>query len=334
MNYKYPFCTSDIFEIRDNFPDFEKIKSKCYYSSTVECSEVSVLIPLYSNISYFFETLKSVVNQQDAPLYEIVISDNNPDKPNELVIDYLKKNKIQGCAYYWTNEIQGMVANWNRCIQLAHSPFVVYVHSDDMLYPDALNKLWSAHLKLPQNAAILARRDIINSDSEVVSRSDILYYRKRVFPFKKIYKNNIFSFLCLDYDNGCGELLSKSVLYSLGGWNPRLYPAFDFALMALYQKKCVLYRLNDITKLTRIAHNESFIVASSYRACNYYMVDFFIRYFFKDLKILHYWNKKVSNSADFSVFGIKDKKEVNIFDRLIIDLPKKIYSFFTMRKIL
>ena len=70
----------------------------------------------------------------------MVIVDNDPDADIEKIKQFLGDKKH--IYRYFRNEKNiGMVGNWNRCIELALSENIVFLHSDDVMSIGCLKKL-------------------------------------------------------------------------------------------------------------------------------------------------------------------------------------------------
>jgi len=102
-------------------------------------AKVSVCIPTYNYGQYIGAAIDSVLGQtlQD---FEIVISDNASDDDTEsIVAGYAARDpRIR----YLRNQTNlGMVANWNRCLELAAGEYVKFLCADDLLEACCLNEL-------------------------------------------------------------------------------------------------------------------------------------------------------------------------------------------------
>lgn len=321
INLIYPFKSHDIFEIKNNFSKYKSIESELLYSSmTIDSPMISVVIPTYKDI-YIYDAINSCINQNNAPAYEIVIVDNNSDNSDTKILEYVKKLKLKNLRYYKNNNNIGMAGNWNRCAELAKGRYLVYLHSDDLLLENSLEILWNYHNTIAPEAAIISRGRLVNGDLVPLTSNN---------ANKRIYKNNILSLLMLDYSTGCGDLLNRSVLLSLGGWNEDLYPSFDFCLFINYQIVAPIYHISDTLKLIRIANNESFKESFKYRATRYFMQKSIVTKFFHNFFIFRYLISTQAKIYKDDLFGAKNSEyKVSFVEKVFLKIFSQLYKLTT-----
>lgn len=264
----YPFKKKNIFETDNNFIKYANVKSILKFDDCqILHPQISVVIPTY-NSNFLKEAVESAINQITDVDYEVLIVDNKTDGnwcDNVRYFKGLRSNKIR---YYLNEKNIGMTGNWNRCIELAKAEYVVYLHSDDVLTLNCLNELWLCKKQINrQNVGIMGRNIKIDSKgNRLCNNNKELKYNSHYYQIKGYCRFK------LDFDTGCGNLLNKGVLISIGGWDENMMPAPDFAGLLLYSEVAPLYRYNTLTKMVRIAINESFNYGySSFYACNYFM---------------------------------------------------------------
>lgn len=214
-NLDYPFKTKDILGIRDNFALNKDVKSiLCFDNSTVENPDISIVIPTYA-AKYIRESIESALWQKNAPSYEIVIVENNPEEDTEPMIEFLKKQERNVFRYFRNEKNIGMAGNWNRCVELAKSDNVVFLHSDDWMMYDCLHNLWELHKKVESNAAILGHEHFMDQKRNILN----WYHTKERFlclKRKPYYKATRFSRFMGEVDNGCCELINKQITVQIG----------------------------------------------------------------------------------------------------------------------
>jgi glycosyltransferase involved in cell wall biosynthesis len=107
--------------------------------------KVSIAIPTYNCSQFLKEAIESVLAQtyQD---FELIISDNaSTDKTKELV----KSFNDQRIGYYRNSKNIGMMANWNKCIELSKGNYLMILGDDDKLYPRFIEKSVKVHESNP-----------------------------------------------------------------------------------------------------------------------------------------------------------------------------------------
>lgn len=135
-------------------------------------AKVSVCIPTYNYGHFIGEAVESVLRQslQD---FEIIITDNASQDDTELIVARLCERDPR-IRYQRNAENLGMVANWNRCLELATGEYVKYLCADDILEPECLKRLTELLDTHPEAALAASARGVISdgSDTSYLSYSD------------------------------------------------------------------------------------------------------------------------------------------------------------------
>lgn len=96
---------------------------------------ITLAIPFYRDRTLLERALRSVFAQSNTGWELLIVDDAGPegDLTPWIAATY-------GSAFCGRNvrnaENLGMAGNWNRCLDLAHTPWVTLLHSDDELSPD------------------------------------------------------------------------------------------------------------------------------------------------------------------------------------------------------
>lgn len=131
---------------------------------------IDVAIPNYNSI-FLADTLKSVLNQNEGnfKLNIFVVDDGS----NSNFMSKLQKTfEPRGVKFYLSSSNQGMVNNFNRCLDLATNEYVHILHSDDLVHTNYYNKL----------SAALA----LDSEIGLISCSSQSFYNGKYRPFTSI----------------------------------------------------------------------------------------------------------------------------------------------------
>jgi glycosyltransferase involved in cell wall biosynthesis len=99
--------------------------------------KVSVLIPNYNYGHYLSESIQSVLNQTFTD-FELIIVDNcSTDNSQEVISKFLEDKRVR----FFKNENNiGLIGNWNKCLEYARGEYIKFLLSDDMFYPQLLEK--------------------------------------------------------------------------------------------------------------------------------------------------------------------------------------------------
>jgi len=89
--------------------------------------KLSICIPTYDRASHLVKAIESVLVQSHQD-YELIIVDNASTDSTQTVVQSFDSPFIRNCRFA---TLVSAYANHNRCVRLARSPWVVFIHSDD-----------------------------------------------------------------------------------------------------------------------------------------------------------------------------------------------------------
>jgi glycosyltransferase involved in cell wall biosynthesis len=140
----------------------------------------SVMIPTYNGTQYLRETIACVIDQIPATEYvQIeVVDDCSSDDPETLV-----KEVGQGRVSFYRNpENQGLVGNWNACIQRAKGEWVHILHQDDLVLPGFYQHLRQGIEAEPNIGAAFCRHVFMDGEGHWMFMSSIENRSAGVIP--------------------------------------------------------------------------------------------------------------------------------------------------------
>lgn len=140
--------------------------------------KVSVIIPVYNVEEYIKPCINSLLEQNYNHLECLFINDRSTDKSQSIIDEFLEK--YNGKIIFRTifhKENKGLSAARNTGIMNAQGDYILFLDSDDMLLPNALENLIGVAKKF--NLPDLVVGDIF-SESEY-------YLATLAFPRNKIY---------------------------------------------------------------------------------------------------------------------------------------------------
>jgi glycosyltransferase involved in cell wall biosynthesis len=103
---------------------------------------VSVLVPTFDGERFLAEALGSVVAQTHEDLEVIVCDDGSTDRTLDIARSFAAGDARVRVEP--NREQLGPVGNFERCLALASGPYVKYLMQDDVLEPDAVERLLTA----------------------------------------------------------------------------------------------------------------------------------------------------------------------------------------------
>ena len=190
-----------------------------------------------------------------------MIVDNNPERNDETekLIFRLFKKEVK-ISYYKNQKNIGMTGNWNRMCELAKGEWVVMLHDDDILFPDALRYI---NKVIQQEIAIDTVFLTTTKNREIISNTRKLQYVK-INP--------------LDFMMGnCGEVVGTTIrrtkIMEMGGFNDKYYPSADYHFWAMLSINSIVYkikapilgyyRIGESNESTKITTLKGFLVKDS-----------------------------------------------------------------------
>ncbi|HSU50722.1 MAG TPA: glycosyltransferase family 2 protein, partial [Segetibacter sp.] len=105
-----------------------------------------VIMPTYKHEMFIRRAIASLLEQSFTNWELIVINDDSPDKTEEVMQEYFKEERIR---YYRNKYNKGLGACLNFGLSIALAPYIAYLPSDDVIYKNHLQTLYST---LQENA--------------------------------------------------------------------------------------------------------------------------------------------------------------------------------------
>lgn len=106
---------------------------------------VSVCIPTFNGAQFIRECLNSVLAQSFTDFEVLAVDDCSTDATAQILDEYRERDSRVRVVRNDRN--LGLVANWNRCVELATGRFIKFAFQDDVLFPNCLTCL----LELAEN---------------------------------------------------------------------------------------------------------------------------------------------------------------------------------------
>jgi glycosyltransferase involved in cell wall biosynthesis len=129
---------------------------------------ISICIPTYRRPDLLQQAVESCLAQtyQD---FEIIISDDSKDDLTEQKIQSFTTQKT--IRYYRNRPSLGQANNVNRLFDLAQGDRLILLHDDDLLLPDALERLSKSWELEPKLTACFGKQYLINLQGDILETS-------------------------------------------------------------------------------------------------------------------------------------------------------------------
>jgi glycosyltransferase involved in cell wall biosynthesis len=118
---------------------------------------VSVCVPTYNNAPYVGAALESALAQTYAPLELLVVDNGSEDGTLELV----RSHDDPRLRVAVNRDRVGLVANHNECVRLARGDWIKFLHADDVLRPESVERLMDVARRSDRVGLVFTRRSIL-----------------------------------------------------------------------------------------------------------------------------------------------------------------------------
>jgi len=175
---------------------------------------VSICIPTYNRKDYLRETLDSVFAQTYKDYEVVIVDDGSTDGTEEMI-----RGTGYKVRYYWQKNA-GDAAARNRLIELSGGKFITFIDSDDLLMPDAVERMINVMEAEKEEVIVYGPYTAIDENGNIRKR-------KR----KKLYSGCITPQLFEDIlVHSCGSMFPKRILEQAGRFDTSLSVCSDYEL--------------------------------------------------------------------------------------------------------
>lgn len=118
----------------------------CLCNNIIETvCDLHIIVPVYNTAPYLRQCLDSIFQQETEFSFFVSIVDDGSTDSSPALLDYYHAS-LQGTSHYSTTEIihqanQGLSAARNTALSNIHGTYIMFVDSDDMLLPGAIQSL-------------------------------------------------------------------------------------------------------------------------------------------------------------------------------------------------
>jgi glycosyltransferase involved in cell wall biosynthesis len=224
--------------------------------------KISVLIPTYKRPYWLKQCLLSVVNQTLKP-YEVIISDNDPEKNTEtekIVYEFAKEYKF--IKYEKNKENIGSEGNFRKLLSMASGDLIQFLPDDDLLTPWALEELSKPLMEYEDVKIAKGKKVLVDENLNTIPNYEI--FIKFYSGYPRIFKGEFWNwddFIKEIIINGNYLILTvfplfrkKDLDFDIFSFSGKELPAFGdvFTSIGLMRKGGKAFLSNKVTYLTRI----------------------------------------------------------------------------------
>lgn len=220
---------------------------------------LSVVIPTYNREQLFDDALKSALEQKEVEFdWQIIIIDNTPldSMGSTPALKIVKKyNNLR--VLYYHNEINiGSGYSWNRAVQLARSPWVSFLHDDDVLLESAVRDIGRMLLKETKYCKPLGYINACKFEFSGKLKIEELKFKKRV-PVELTRIGTLIRYYTDTGSPSCGTTILREAYINTGGIRKEFGPTADAILGYQIMKNYTVLSSETVLGAYRWMDNES-----------------------------------------------------------------------------
>lgn len=193
----------------------------------------SVLIANYNNGHYLLEAIDSVLRQTYDNWEVIIVDDGSTDNSKGIYQQYEQDSRFhviyneqnRGCGY----------TKW-KCVEEAHGEICGFLDPDDVLMPDALEKMVKVHEVHPEVSIVYSRCYLCDTDLNIKGENQLLQLKEG----ESFYTYRWYGAMHL-------ATFKKSFYEKTEGISPYILAGVDQDLYFKMEEVGVIYVLNEFT---------------------------------------------------------------------------------------
>jgi glycosyltransferase involved in cell wall biosynthesis len=125
---------------------------------------LSVCIPVYNGERWLREAIESVLGQTRRDFELLIVDNRSSDRSLDVAADAARRDDrvrvVENVATI------GAVPNHNRCLELSQGDLVKFLHHDDLLHDDCLERMAAVFDPNPSVGLVFSRRQILLDDPD------------------------------------------------------------------------------------------------------------------------------------------------------------------------
>lgn len=127
---------------------------------------VSVIIPVYNACKYIGETIESALKQTYRDIEFILVDDCSTDHSRQIIEGYMKN--AQNIVYHLQEKNAGAAVARNKALDLAKGRYVAFLDSDDLWYPEKIEKQIALMKASSEIAFCYTAYEMIDDDGNLI----------------------------------------------------------------------------------------------------------------------------------------------------------------------
>ena len=238
------FAKLDFLKNENNFKKNSHVDSKLILGNESTNPFISISIPTFGRADLLKEAIESCLDQLDYENFNIVITDNDPERDNATE-KMIKSFRHEKTIYYKNRENIGALANFNRCIEKSNGTYCIMLCTDDLLKSDYLKKVSELVKKYPDGDMFLPQKTVLYGKRQVKTKGyhSIGRMMERLAGLNGLaFKLRIEDFILYNPGGGpTGIVYKRESFLEQGGFDPNQHPTGDRIFYQRMTKNKVVY---------------------------------------------------------------------------------------------
>jgi glycosyltransferase involved in cell wall biosynthesis/GT2 family glycosyltransferase len=223
---------------------------------------VSVCIPTYNREKLLKQTLDSVFAQTYKNFEVVIVDDGSTDGTKQML-----ENSGYNVRYYWQQN-SGDGAARNKLISLAQGKYISFLDSDDLLFPDSLERLIAAMPAGNEDTIVYGAYSAIDENGQKL-------FRKRRKLYSGEITNHLFENILI---HSCGSLIPTKILKEAAGFNTLYTVCSDYDLWLRLSLKYSFVAVNEPVFMRRRHKGNLSRISFRNRNIEYHILEKFYYY--------------------------------------------------------
>lgn len=252
----YNFETDNFYKLGEELHQNDSIQSILLYGKRKKNTKVSIMIPTYLRNTFLKRTIDSALSQITEIPYEVVVVDNN-DGDNQQTLDLIMTYSSEDISYYKNQKNLGMFGNWNRCLQLANSEWILILHDDDTIAADYISTMMEEVQKDADVSCLGCRHVYINEKDECIN---VVKHGIKAYIINQFRSYATLRIKDFYYDHPIhimGLLINREKALKVGGFDSTWDPISDYIFILKLVKRYKVKQVHRTLLNYRIAVNAS-----------------------------------------------------------------------------
>lgn len=203
---------------------------------------ISICIPVFNGATWLRQAMESALAQSRGDFELLVVENGSTDETLAIARTVAQDDERIRVEHF--TETVDAIANHNRCLALAKAPLIKFLHHDDVLRANCVERMASVLEQEPSIGLVFSRRDVVLEEpDEPAAQAWARMYATLHDGFGPLELLNRGSELLdrwlptfgdADFENWVAEpsatMLRRDVVERVGGFNGRVRQSFDIDL--------------------------------------------------------------------------------------------------------